>query len=513
MADYAKYVGIFGLPVDNMTLDETVSKIFDLCNDYLLDKRPRLVATVNVDFLVNLHSAKNYQVRHPELMAILRQADVVTPDGMPLLWFSRLMGKPLRERVTGADLVPQIAQEATRLKKSIFFLGGSGDVAKRAAQTLQKRSPELMVAGFSSHYVHVEGEYLADDDIRDDEIVEKNNYDKPDILLIAFGNPKQEIWYWRNRHRLKVPVSIGIGGTFNFVTGAISRAPEWMQKIGLEWVYRITQDPARLWRRYFYGFVKLTLFVAPLLPRVLYSAKPKTVLAGASNRVRLIFGQDKISILLPSQVTGEVVKTIVRDIEAVDTEHLEFDFADVEYVDIAAIGELLVLRRDKLRENCTMTARNINPTLRRTLIAHRSLDLFDMNYLLSGSTAQSEDGESTTVQGNAPYSLNSDGNISVLSFFDRLDAHRVSQIDTRDLQDKLKGSDVIIDLTKVRFVDSSAIGFLVKIKRIARKTGNKVVICGIKDMVRQVFRMTRMELVFELAENLREADVLLRVTT
>lgn len=516
MAEYAKHVGILGLPIDNMTLDETVSRVFDLCNNYLLDERPRLVATVNVDFLVNLHSAKNYRVRHPELMAILRQSDVITPDGMPLLWFSRLLGKPLQQRVTGADLVPKIAVEAARLKKSIFFLGGSGDVAKRAALTLQSRSPELHVAGFSSPYVHVEGEYLADEPQRDDEVVEMINYANPDILLIAFGNPKQEIWYWRNRHRLKVPVSIGIGGTFNFVTGAISRAPNWMQKAGLEWLYRITQDPARLWRRYFYGLVKLMFFVAPILPQVLSSRKQHKHVAGSGSRTRLRFGQDKVTILLPSRVGGDVVASVKNDIEDVETGHLEFDFGDVESVDIAALGEFLVLRRTKLLENCAVTARNIKPALRRMLIAHRSLDLFDMNYLLSGS----QDGENSDIkdvnnasESSEPYKMSSDGRISVLSFFERLDALRVSKIDSRELYSTLKNTDVIIDLSWVRFVDSSAIGFLVKIKRIARKTGNRVIICGIKDMVRQVFRMTRMEMVFELAETLEEADELLRITT
>jgi len=513
MSDYAKHVGILGLPIDNMTLDETVSKIFDLCNDYLIDGRPRLIATVNVDFLVNLHSAKNYKVRHPELMAILRQADVITPDGMPLIWFSQLLGKPLQQRVTGADLVPQIAVEAARLKKSIFFLGGDGDVARRAATTLQNHNPELLVAGFSSPFVHIEGEYLADEFKRDDEVVEMINFTKPDILLIAFGNPKQEIWYWRNRHRLKVPVSIGIGGTFNFVTGAISRAPVWAQKSGLEWLYRITQDPARLWRRYFYGLVKLFFFVTPILPQVLSLRKKGKKVSGAVGRTRLRFGQDKVTIMLPSQVNGEVVASVTNDTDSVETGHLEFDFRDVESIDIAALGEFLVLRRNKLLENCAVTARNIKPGIRRILTAHRSLDLFDMNYLLSGSTDDTENNEAAMSENNEDFKLESRDSVSVLTFFDRLDALRISKFDVRDMQDKLKNKDIIIDLTWVRFVDSSAIGFLVKIKRIARKTGNKVVICGIKDMVLQVFRMTRMELVFELAETLEEADELLRITT
>ncbi|MGH1363390.1 MAG: WecB/TagA/CpsF family glycosyltransferase [Calditrichia bacterium] len=511
MSDTNRHIGILGLPIDNLTLEETVASVFDLCNDYLLDKRPRLVATVNVDFLVNLHSAKDYRIRHPELMAILRQADLITPDGMPLVWFSRLLGHPLKQRVTGADLVPALATEATRLKKSIYFLGGSGDVAKKAAVTLKFRNPKMQVAGYSSPFVHVEGEKLADEQQRDDEVVEQVNRSNADILLIAFGNPKQEIWFWRNRHRLKVPVSIGIGGTFNFVTGSVSRAPAWLQKSGLEWVYRITQDPMRLWRRYFYGIVKLSAFVLPILPQVLVGARKLKEGRWERRPLRYRYGQDKTSVILPAKVTAAIVRQLDEELAHCETSHIELNFHGVRHLDIAAIGELLSLRRSRLLTNCALSARNVSLAIQKVMIAHRSYDVFDMNYLLEYAAGSEDDEVTPNTISRRGYRLEANEHRAVIIFKERLDALRISRVDSDGLFEKINNLDVIVDLSNVRFVDSSAIGFLVKIKRISRESGNKVVICGMQEMVQQVFRMTRMELVFDLAPTLSAADDLLSI--
>ncbi len=114
-------VVILGIPVDNLTMEETVERIFAMIEAYAKDGRPRQVATVNVDFLVNTHSWGLKHTRHPELLDILRRADLVTPDGMPIVWASKLLGTPLKERVTGADLVPRLAEEAARRQKIALF--------------------------------------------------------------------------------------------------------------------------------------------------------------------------------------------------------------------------------------------------------------------------------------------------------------------------------------------------------------------------------------------------------
>ena len=114
-------IAILGIPIENLNIDETVEHIFAMIDAYNRDKRPRQVATVNVDFVVNTLTWRLKYVRHPELLDILRRADLVTADGMPIVWTSKLLGVPLKDRVTGADLVPKLTQEAARRQKSIYL--------------------------------------------------------------------------------------------------------------------------------------------------------------------------------------------------------------------------------------------------------------------------------------------------------------------------------------------------------------------------------------------------------
>jgi len=237
---------LLGIPVDNLDLKKAMNRIMTMVDKYKIDGRKRLVATANVDFIVNAHDKKD--IKNPNgLLSILRKADMVTADGMPLVWLSRLLGHPLKERVTGADMVPALAEKAAAEGKSIYLFGGQGNSAKRTAQILKARHPKLKIAGYSAPYIDM------DDHIENKIEIARINITEPDILLIALGNPKQEVWFDRYKKYIRVPVSMGIGGTFEFISGQTNRAPQWMQKTGVEWLYRMTQDPKRLIRRYAKG--------------------------------------------------------------------------------------------------------------------------------------------------------------------------------------------------------------------------------------------------------------------
>ena len=229
-----------------------------MVDEYEVDGKNRLVATANVDFIVNSHDNKQEKIAE-ELRSTLRNADMVTADGMPLVWLSQMLGRPLEERVTGADMVPALAEKAAREGKSIYFFGGIDGSAKQTAQILSDRYPGLKVAGYSAPMIDL------DDEIENKIEIARINITEPDILLIALGNPKQELWFNRFKRYLKVPVSMGIGGTFEFIAGMTSRAPEWMQRVGLEWIYRMTQDPKRLVRRYIKGLYTFNRMTLPLI--------------------------------------------------------------------------------------------------------------------------------------------------------------------------------------------------------------------------------------------------------
>jgi len=258
MSDSTNRSVMLGIPVDHVNMTDALERIMTMVDEYEVDGKNRLVATANVDFIVNSHDNKQEKIAE-ELRSTLRNADMVTADGMPLVWLSQMLGRPLEERVTGADMVPALAEKAAREGKSIYFFGGIDGSAKQTAQILSDRYPGLKVAGYSAPMIDL------DDEIENKIEIARINITEPDILLIALGNPKQELWFNRFKRYLKVPVSMGIGGTFEFIAGMTSRAPEWMQRVGLEWIYRMTQDPKRLVRRYIKGLYTFNRMTLPLI--------------------------------------------------------------------------------------------------------------------------------------------------------------------------------------------------------------------------------------------------------
>ena len=210
-------------------------------------RKPAFIATLNVDFVANAVSGWPFG-GNDELWGYLRDADFVTADGMPIVLLSKLLRRALPERVTGADMVPRICRRCAEEGMSVYVLGGDREAIEEALRKLKVESLKLKVVGIDPAFVKLDEDQP--------EIIERINAVKPDILFVALGNPKQELWMGRNAAKLDVGAMIGIGGTFNFIAGRVKRAPKWMQKSGLEWIYRIIQEPGRLWRRYAYGLVK-----------------------------------------------------------------------------------------------------------------------------------------------------------------------------------------------------------------------------------------------------------------
>jgi N-acetylglucosaminyldiphosphoundecaprenol N-acetyl-beta-D-mannosaminyltransferase len=228
-----KTVAVLGVPFHNVNMDEAIAAI----EDQIREGGFHHVATANVDFLKN--AMGNRKVRD-----ILCSCDIIVPDGMPVVWMSRLLGTPLKERVGGIDLVERLADVSARRGYGIFFLGASEISSQRAARVLQQRYPNLRIVGrYSPEPQPLER-------MNHEEILRRIDEARPDILLVAFGNPKQEEWIAMHRDRLKVPVCSGVGGTLDSLSGTMRRAPAWMQRYGLEWLHRMLQEPRRLTMRY-----------------------------------------------------------------------------------------------------------------------------------------------------------------------------------------------------------------------------------------------------------------------
>jgi N-acetylglucosaminyldiphosphoundecaprenol N-acetyl-beta-D-mannosaminyltransferase len=223
-------IHILGSPVSVVTYAQWL----DLIGAWMAEKDGRLhhVCTVNPEMIMIAQTDSNFR-------NILRRVDLTVPDGVGLLWAARRRGTPLPERVTGSDGVPLIAAEAARQGWRMFLLGAADGVAERAAAVLRREHPDLQIVGTYAGSPKPEDE---------DGIVERVNASGVDILFVACGAPEQDKWIARNAPRLRVKMAMGVGGSLDFIAGVVPRAPVWMRRMGIEWLYRLYLQPSRIGR-------------------------------------------------------------------------------------------------------------------------------------------------------------------------------------------------------------------------------------------------------------------------
>jgi N-acetylglucosaminyldiphosphoundecaprenol N-acetyl-beta-D-mannosaminyltransferase len=224
-----KRLRILGVPLDAMTFDNMLHSIAEWITR---GDRTYQICTVSPEFVMIAQD-------DPDFMRVLQSADCCVADGVGLLFAARYLGRPLPERVTGSDGVPLIAERAAQMGWKLFFLGAGQGVAQQAADRLTAQYPGLQVVGV------YEGSPSPEEE---EPIIELVNRSGADILFVAYGAPHQDKWIARNQDRLAVRVAMGVGGTFDFIAGVVPRAPRWMRRLALEWLYRLYKQPWR-WRR------------------------------------------------------------------------------------------------------------------------------------------------------------------------------------------------------------------------------------------------------------------------
>jgi len=230
----AKLIHLFGVYFVNLTMKEAVQLIEQKATDR---KNSSSVFFVNPDCLNKTFSDKSY-------LHILKHADYVFPDGIGLTIACKILRSPLRENVNGTDMLPFLCEMAVQKNLSLFLLGARPGVSEAMSAQLQKRY-NVEIAGTHHGYFNHEQE--------SQDVVEKINGSGADIVLVAFGAPLQEKWISANKEKLQTGVVMGVGGLFDFYSGNTQRAPRWLRELGLEWVYRILQEPRRMWHRYVVG--------------------------------------------------------------------------------------------------------------------------------------------------------------------------------------------------------------------------------------------------------------------
>lgn len=226
-------VRIGELAIDRVTFDGTLQGIVDLVGR----GDGGAVFTPNVDHVVKAETNADFRRAYS-------RADLCLADGMPILWAARLLGSPLPEKVSGSDLVRPLAKLAAEHGWRVYLLGGGPGVVEQAGG--------MMARDLGVHVVGTDAPLVAHDgsSVDAEAIVARVVAARPQLVLVALGAPKQELWIDRHRDAIRPAVAMGVGGSLDFLTGRVRRAPQWMSRAGLEWMYRLGQEPRRMWRRY-----------------------------------------------------------------------------------------------------------------------------------------------------------------------------------------------------------------------------------------------------------------------
>ena len=222
---------VLGCSIDNLTMEETLAVV----EGFIASGRPHQHVVVNVDKIVKARD-------DAQLREIINGCDLINADGMPVVWASRMLGRPLKERVAGIDLFEALMVRAAERGWRVFLLGAREEVVAKVRSIYEARHPGLVIAG------HRNGYWQPDEE---EAVAEQVRAARADLLFVAISSPMKERFLGRWQAHMRVPFAMGVGGSFDVAAGLVKRAPRWMQRTGLEWFYRFLQEPRRMFRRYF----------------------------------------------------------------------------------------------------------------------------------------------------------------------------------------------------------------------------------------------------------------------
>jgi N-acetylglucosaminyldiphosphoundecaprenol N-acetyl-beta-D-mannosaminyltransferase len=465
-------IAVLGVPFDNVTIAEAVDRIEAM----IATRRSHYVVTANVDFLVQAR-------RDVELRRVLIEADLVLCDGAPLVWATRWLGNPLPERAAGSDVVPLLIHEAARRGHRIFLLGAGPRVAGEAAARLRAQYPSLNLVG---HYTPPFRTLM---DLDHEEIVQRVQAAQPDVLLVSFGCPKQEKWIAMHYRRLGVPVVMGVGATLDFLAGRVKRAPSWMQHSGTEWLYRLWQEPRRLFRRYADDLCRFF----PALAMQWYRLRRRPSRTAPPTQQAIFFSINWFRVWASGALNIRSLKHNARFWREAMQErrHCLCDLSQVCTIDSTGVAMLVRWQQQLLAEGHRFVLLAPSAEVRRVL---HDLQLSD--HLLIGDDwpaaqrlieAERIGPASVTLNGS-PRPLAWQGEVTATN---TAEVWQLTVLCLRAIG--IKGTTTVIDLSRLRFIDSTGVGLMLRIAEFARQLGMKVSFGGAQANVRNVLHLSQLD--------------------
>src|ERR1700683_827550 len=353
---------ILGMPIDAIEMPAVMHSI-DIA---AANAKPFLISTPNVNFLVNSQN-------DPEFRESLLRSDLCPADGMPIVWIARLMGIPIKHRISGADIFDALKAPRPAGQLKVFLFGAKESIAAAAARTLNATAGLRCVGWICPGWGSV-------DELSEQTFIDKINSSNADFLMATLGAAKGQLWLQRNHDRLQIPIRCHLGTTINFQAGTVKRAPRTIQKLGLEWLWRIKEEPY-LWRRYLYdGSVLLRLMLTRVVPLAITARwlRHRCERSGHNLIIEQVHGNRCIILKLSGFAVVDHVDEVVSHFRDAVTSNKQvvIDFSKTRAVDARFLGLLLMLRKQ-------LTARNVVPQfigISRRL--ERMFLRFELGYLL-----------------------------------------------------------------------------------------------------------------------------------
>lgn len=350
---YRKTWCLLGLPFDAIDMQGTI----EFVQQSVTDRSPCFISTPNLNFLIASQSDSDFRDS-------VINSELSIADGMPLIWVARWLGIPLPERVTGSGLIEMLRKNHSSSSDpiNVFFFGGEEGIAEQACQVINKEQAGLACAGFYSPGFGSVG------DMSNSAIIETINDSNADFVIVALGASKGQQWIEQNREKLSAPVISHLGAVVNFVAGNVQRAPAWMQKTGLEWVWRILEEP-KLWRRYFLDGIRfVSLVIRRVLPYAVWKFANKDKLY-TNHPVK--FKISHLNDLVIISLLGNCVYHTIVPLREIFRHELErsisvrLDLSAVPVVDGAFLGLCLMFGKHLNRKGFDLQFSGVNMTVRR----------------------------------------------------------------------------------------------------------------------------------------------------
>ncbi|MCX6878518.1 MAG: WecB/TagA/CpsF family glycosyltransferase [Verrucomicrobia bacterium] len=462
---------LLGLPFHDLTLEETL----DYCTWAMNGDQSRYLVTANVDFTAQAYG-------DPDLKKIVFFADRVVCDGMPLVWLSRVFGHPLRERVAGSDLVPRLLESCGNAGHGVYFFGSDRATLEGAKVIVETRYPGLRVVGIDSPPIGAVIEW------DNEALCERMRASAASLLLVCLGCPKQERWIFAHHRESGVPLCVGVGASLDFITGKQKRAPRWMQKSGLEWFWRMSGSPSRLVSRYRKDLVFLVRAAwqqarsqrrrKHLVETVREPARqaPSQVVPVT----RIVWSGD----LVLGQLTGAPVP------ESVGTAVL-LDASQVTLMDSSGLGRLALLaRRCRAAEHLLLVLQP-SAAFRKPVAAARMEFLFRLAD--SEAAALALLAQDQTCGGVLKVAENGVVWVAFNRSLDALYHDAMLAILETAITDSAGIRVLVVDLKAVDFIDSRAVGGLIRAWKLMSAKGGQMVLAGITPAVREIITLLRLD--------------------